>query len=257
MKFKLVIGLVFYATFLALSAPGIAKTAHLLNITAQTRFDADADALYHTLNLKRAGLSFSAFKLALTGYYALQNDHAIATKPILSVIDFTRPSTEKRLFVINLESNTLLQTTWVAHGKNSGDNMAVRFSNIPNSQMSSLGFYVTDTVYIGEHGLSLRLDGVDKGFNDRARDRAIVMHGAAYVSPDTISALGRLGKSLGCPALPMSVSSEIIRLIAGGTTLFAYYPDARYLGKSRYLNLHRAAMAYARRLPRLLADNTR
>ncbi|MNX93944.1 hypothetical protein D3C86_1261590 [compost metagenome] len=143
-------------------------------------------------------------------------------------------STEKRLWIIDLNKKTLLLNTWVAHGQGSGGDKAVNFSNTSESLKSSLGFYVTGEVYNGTHGRSLRLDGMDEGFNSNARRRAIVVHGANYVGPQTISALGRLGRSQGCPAVPQSVVKKVIDNIAGGTVLFINSSDERF--NSKYLD---------------------
>lgn len=211
--------------------------------------------LYRAIGLKAAGLDYKTFELATTGYYALKAENSLSSRGLLSVADFTQASTAKRFYVIDLDKRALVYQTWVAHGKNSGENLARTFSNTPRSHMSSLGFYVTDATYEGQHGLSLYLNGVDRGWNDKARERAIVMHGASYVSEDFIRAYGRLGRSQGCPSLPLEFSEAIIRTIAGRTCLFAYYPDTLYLERSSYLNKHAAALAYRRESERIIAQN--
>jgi hypothetical protein len=148
---------------------------------------------------------------------------------LLTIIDYTRPSTEKRLFVIDLVNGRLLFHTLVAHGKNSGLNIANSFSNTSNSLQSSLGFYTTGEPYLGKHGYSLRLDGLETGINDHARERAIVIHGAPYVSEDFIEAYGRLGRSWGCPALPTQLAGKIIDLIKNGSCLYIHADDEDYL----------------------------
>lgn len=158
--------------------------------------------------------------LAAEGYERI----ADRRKEMLVLADFSRPSDEKRLFVIDMETGELLRETYVAHGRGSGDRYAVRFSNEPGSHCSSLGFYLTDTVYRGKNGYSLRLDGLEPGVNDKARERAIVMHGASYAEEDFIRSAGRLGRSLGCPALPAGESEEIIDLVRDGAVLFIYAP---------------------------------
>lgn len=153
----------------------------------------------------------------------------------LSVIDFSRPSTEPRLWVFDLASHSLLFEELVAHGRNTGDNLATAFSNRSDSHMSSLGVFRTAESYVGANGYSLRLDGLEPGFNDLARDRAIVIHGASYVSPEIARAQGRLGRSLGCPAVRPAIARDLIDRIRGGSLVFAYYPDTDWLAQSRLL----------------------
>ena len=152
----------------------------------------------------------------------------------LTVIDFSRPSTQRRLWVYDLRSRALLFEEFVSHGRNSGMNLATSFSNIAESNMSSLGLYRTAEAYMGKHGYSLRLDGLDRGFNDRARERAIVIHGAEYVSEQITRAQGRLGRSLGCPAVRPEVSRKLIDAVKGGGLVFAYYPDPNWLRTSPF-----------------------
>ena len=153
----------------------------------------------------------------------------------LTVIDYSKPSTEKRLWVYDLTTRELLWEELVAHGQGSGANFAKEFSNQPDSHQTSLGLFVTDTTYVGKNGYSLRLDGLDKGMNDRARERAIVMHGAPYVSDAFVKANGRLGRSWGCPAVSDAVARRLIDSVKGGGLVFAYYPDAEWLKRSKYL----------------------
>ena len=159
-----------------------------------------------------------------------------ATPSTLTVIDFSVPSTERRLFVYDLRSRALLFTEHVSHGRNSGENVPTRFSNEPESFKSSLGLYRAAESYFGKHGYSLRLDGLEKGFNDRARERAIVIHGADYVNAAAAKLQGRLGRSLGCPALRPGIAAKVIDTVKEGGLVFAYYPDAAWLGSSAYLN---------------------
>lgn len=147
-----------------------------------------------------------------------------------------KPSSEKRFYLIDLKNQKLLYNTYVAHGKASGNNYAQLFSNAPNSNMTSLGFYVTDKTYLGKHGLSLYLDGMEKEYNDNARQRAIVMHSADYADKNIVKQLGRLGRSLGCPALPVENYKKIISLISDKTAFYVSYPDEKYLQESVYLN---------------------
>ena len=153
----------------------------------------------------------------------------------LAVIDYSRPSTERRLWVFDLERESLLYREYVAHGRNTGDNLATRFSNAEGSLQSSLGLFRTAETYDGENGYSLRMDGLEPGINDHARPRAIVMHGAWYVDPAQGLRQGRLGRSLGCPALRPEIAREVIDSLKRGQMLFAYYPDDAWLSGSRYL----------------------
>ncbi len=153
----------------------------------------------------------------------------------LGVIDYSRPSTEPRLWVFDLARQRLLFEEWVAHGRNSGDNLTTRFSNREGSYMSSLGGFTAQETYMGGNGYSLRLRGLEPGFNDQARERAIVIHGAPYVNPVAAKRQGRLGRSLGCPAVRPQVARELIDTIRDGTFVFAYYPDQNWLARSRLL----------------------
>ena len=154
----------------------------------------------------------------------------------LTVIDFSQPSTQPRMWVYDLRTRTLLFEDLVSHGRGSGVTMATSFSNLPDSNRSSLGLYRTAETYVGKHGYSLRLDGLEPGFNDRARERAIVMHAAEYVNAATARAQGYLGRSLGCPAVRPEISRQVIDSVKGGGLLFAYYPDPQWLKTSKYLS---------------------
>lgn len=153
----------------------------------------------------------------------------------LTIIDYSKPSTEPRMWVLDLEKRSLLYEELVAHGQGSGENLATRFSNSPDSHQTSLGLFVTDTTYVGRNGYSLKLDGLEPGFNDRARERAIVMHGAPYVNGEISKSLGRLGRSHGCPAVRDGIARELIDRVKGGGLVFAYYPDPNWLERSRFL----------------------
>jgi hypothetical protein len=173
-------------------------------------------------------------ELALRAYECGRDTGAVDGS-LLTVIDYSLPSTERRLWVIDVPRHRILFHELVAHGENSGGNFARAFSNRMGSRQSSLGLFRTEGTYVGGHGVSLRLEGLEPGINDRAMARRIVMHGADYVDADVASSLGRLGRSWGCPALPRPVSRRVIERIKGGTALFAYYPDRRWLGQSRFL----------------------
>lgn len=155
--------------------------------------------------------------------------------PILTIIDYSLPSTEKRLWVIDLAARRILFHELVAHGQNSGDMFSVAFSNELGSRQSSLGLFRTDEVYDGRHGESLKLIGLEAGVNDRAEERKLVIHGAAYVNPNVVARFGQLGRSWGCPAVDRAVHRRIIDRIKGGTAVFAYYPDPQWLRRSEFL----------------------
>lgn len=193
--------------------------------------------IYDTAHLEQSGLSLSVFKKAAIGFYNLKNaGKASDGKSILSIADFDLSSKKKRFWIVDLDQEKLLLNTWVAHGTYSGGDHATNFSNTIESQKSSIGFYVTGEAYRGKHGLSLRLDGMDYGFNSNARQRAIVVHGADYVSQHTIDLLGRLGRSQGCPAVPQELASTVVNTMEGKTVLFINatipYYTSQYLGYS-------------------------
>jgi hypothetical protein len=173
-------------------------------------------------------------RFALKAYGCARSSRVVAPG-ILTIIDYTLPSTARRLWVIDVATRRVLFNELVAHGRASGENYATAFSNEPGSRQSSLGLFRTEDTYNGEHGESLRLSGLEPGINDRAMERAIVMHGAPYVSHTVIAARGELGRSWGCPALERGLERRVIERIKGGTALFAYYPDSRWLRTSRFL----------------------
>jgi hypothetical protein len=193
----------------------------------------DSEVLLESLAEKHENTpSISALDLALEGYEKIENE---LKNPVLTVIDFTLPSTEKRLWIIDVEKKEILLNTVVSHGRNSGMLMAEKFSNQPESNQSSLGFYKTAETYQGKHGYSLRLDGLEEGINDQARNRAIVIHGADYAREEVAKMSGRLGRSLGCPAVPTELSQKLIDLIKDGSLLFIYGQDQQYLTQSPFL----------------------
>ncbi len=169
---------------------------------------------------------------ALSGFEILKKEHSVTRPEVITIIDYSLPSDKKRLWVLDLVEAKVLYHCLVSHGRNSGEVMAENFSNKPGSYTSSPGFYTTGETYFGKHGFSLRLDGIENGINDKARERAIVIHGADYVSSEFIKKNGRLGRSLGCPAVPEELSTEIIETIKDGTCLFVYAPTESYLSKS-------------------------
>jgi hypothetical protein len=178
-------------------------------------------------------VSLEIFNTAVLGYRQIEN---IRKKNIVTIVDFSKPSTEKRFFVIDLKNKQLLFKCLVAHGKNSGENFAKSFSNQSQSLKSCLGFFLTAETYFGEHGYSLRLDGLEQSINDNARTREIVIHGADYVSEQFIKKYGRLGRSWGCPALPQETSKEVIDKISNGSCLFIYGVDNSYKENSSFIN---------------------
>jgi hypothetical protein len=194
---------------------------------------AEVNSLYETLQLSAHGLTFHAFALALNGMRQLEEKGCLGNCNILSIVDLSQSANKKRLYILDLETRQVICQTYVAHGRNSGEEFASSFSNQPSSNKSSLGFYVTAEKYEGDHGLSLRLEGMEKGINDNAFDRAIVIHGADYVSDQFIFENGRLGRSLGCPAVSMDEISTVVNLLDGRSCLFIYYPDAGYMRSTR------------------------
>ena len=199
-----------------------------------------AREIYKQAKLHQAGLAFPVFEKALTGYYNLKKSGKTSDRSLLTIADFDQLSTRKRLYLIDLDAQKIVLNTWVAHGQRSGADEAVKFSNTNDSFSSSLGFYVTGEAYTGSHGKSLRLDGLDSGYNDNARLRSIVIHGAPYVSAETISALGRLGRSQGCPAVAPELCDQVINALGDKSVLFINKSDKDYA--SPYLDEHAAAV---------------
>jgi hypothetical protein len=206
-------------------------------------FRAHMAELYHDTGLEGC-LDYGVFEVAMIGYYNLLRSGDVPRDSIITIIDYTRPSAEERLLVLDLDARALLYTSLVAHGMNSGEECAETFSNEPGSLQTSLGFYVTGQEYIGVHGKAMRLSGVDTTFNDRAEERYIVVHGAWYCTDDFVEEYGRLGRSWGCPVLPPDVAPEIIDTIKGGTCLFAYYDDDEYLDNSTRLDIEAAVREF-------------
>lgn len=192
--------------------------------------------VYNDLKSNNENLpSLEVFQHAMRGYEKIRKEQEVR-EDVITVVDFSLPSTEKRMWVIDLENNKVLFHNLVAHGQGTGGNMAEKFSNIHESHQSSIGFFLTSELYTGKHGLSLRLDGLEEDFNDNARDRAIVMHGADYVSESFITSQGRLGRSFGCPAVPNEMNEDIVNTIAKKSVMFLYYPDYFYIKQSAFFN---------------------
>lgn len=192
--------------------------------------------LYDAIELQKYELPFEAFKYGMTGYISLLREGKLNDKGLLTIIDFTKSSNLKRFYTIDLLNLAVKFHTYVSHGKNTGEAMAKSFSNTIHSNQSSLGFYVTAETYVGSKGYSLKLDGMEKGYNDKIRERAVVMHNADYVSEYWIKTYGRLGRSQGCPALPNEIGKKVIDTIKNRTAIFAYFNDDAYLNSSFYLN---------------------
>ena len=188
--------------------------------------------IYDSLKLGSLGLTQTVFDYAYQGFSYLKEIGKISNDHIISIVDFSKSSAQKRLFIIDLKSMKVLFNTYVAHGQNSGEEYARQFSNSIESDESSLGFYETADTYMGKNGYSLRLEGLEKGFNDNAYEREIVMHGASYVNEQLIRKRGYIGRSWGCPAVPQRLHKYIINKIKNGTCLFIYSPDRNYITHS-------------------------
>lgn len=205
-------------------------------------FEATLESNFEQMQLDRYGLDFDAFRYAMIGYYNMKAAGKLENEDIITIIDFNKASTEKRFYTIDLNRGEVIFHSLVSHGQNTGGNYATDFSNTPNTNKSSMGFYLTAETYTGKHGHSLRLDGMDKDFNHNARDRAIVMHGADYVNESITKKLGRLGRSWGCPALPYGLHEEVIETIKNKSLIFAYYKSENYLQSSELLDINKALM---------------
>lgn len=204
--------------------PKILKT-NVLKVNTEL---SSAEEIYNNLDSANFSLpNLESFKEALVGFNKLKEQGKVS-KNIITLIDFSLSANTKRLWVIDLDTRTILLHSLVAHGRNTGQEYANSFSNAAESYKSSLGFYLTAEVYNGKHGKSLRLDGIEKGINDNARNRAVVVHGANYVSNSFIQNNKRLGRSLGCPAVPVEITNKLIETIQNKTCLFIYYPSKSY-----------------------------
>ena len=211
---------------------------HTVSLPAASAPPAVTDSRFGALLKLAPRLSPQALKAALTALNRLQAAGARVRSDVLAVIDYTKPSSERRLWVFDLAHSRVLFEELTAHGKNSGDSQAVRFSNAPNSLMTSVGAFLTGETYTGKHGLSLRLQGLEKGFNDNSLERAIVIHAAAYVSDSIAKAKGQIGRSWGCPAVRPEVSRRLIETVQGGALLLAYYPERSWLQNSKLAGLN-------------------
>ncbi|HZL08583.1 MAG TPA: murein L,D-transpeptidase catalytic domain family protein [Prolixibacteraceae bacterium] len=193
--------------------------------------------LYTFVHLADSGLSRDVFNLAIKGLNKLDINGKLQNPNIVTIADYSQSSNKKRLYVIDLKNKKLLFNTYVAHGRNTGEEYARSFSNEEGSHKSSLGFYITEHSIVGSHtGFSLLINGVEKGFNDHAVERAIIMHAAEYATENFIKKYGRLGRSYGCPSVPPEMNKPIIDAIQGGTCLFLYNPNKDYISQSALLN---------------------
>lgn len=213
------------------------KNAAVKNASTEdlTSAEAVSNKLYDSLKLNELGLSKEVLQMAYKGQQQLLNNGVLNNDAVVAIADFSQPSSQKRLYIIDTKNYRVLFNTYVAHGRNSGLTYAERFSNRPESLESSLGFYVTKNTYFGKHGLSLKLEGLEKGFNDNAEARAIVLHGAEYIGTSRADA-AYMGRSFGCPAVPQAQSETVINLLKNGTCLFLYHPTEQYLHGSKILN---------------------
>lgn len=195
-----------------------------------------ASALYDAWALASAGLSRDAFEKAYKGFKLLQEKNLLKKSNLLTIVDYSLPSVQKRLFVLEITSGKILFHSLVAHGRNSGREYATDFSNAGESHKTSLGFFITQGTYRGGNGYSLKLKGCESGINCNALNRAIVMHGAGYVSERFIRQNGYLGRSYGCPSVPVEISRKIIDVIKNGSCMFLYHPSRNYTVRSKILN---------------------
>jgi hypothetical protein len=198
--------------------------------------DVEVSLLYDSLQLEKFGLKKEAFIYAYTGYKNLTEKGVFNKEGIITICDFSQSSKNKRLYLIDLNNYKLLLNTYVAHGRNSGGEFAKKFSNKPQSLQSSLGFYKTKETYFGSHGLALTIAGLEKGINDKAERRKIVVHGSDYIGDNYLRFSKYMGRSFGCPAIPKKYTNQLINTIKNGSCLFIYHPDKYYLAGSKILN---------------------
>lgn len=196
--------------------------------------NSDVKTEINHLSQKAPELNKKVLAYALTAYHKASNKGAVK-KPVLTVIDYSLPSSKQRMWIFDVNKERLLYQTYVAHGQNSGMTIPNHFSNQSSSKATSLGTFVTKDTYIGHKGYSLNLQGLEKGFNDNAYNRRVVMHGAWYMEPSFIKQSGRAGRSWGCPSIAQSLAKPVINAIKGGSVIFAYYPDRNYLSHSSFV----------------------
>lgn len=213
-----------------------AEEGEVVNVTPRKKIIQKAHSLYDQIDFGKDPLNAEVFARAYFGFLNLKEEEQSGlSKNVLSICDFSLSSNVPRLWVIDLDKKKVLFHTLVAHGQGTGDEFATKFSNRESSHQSSMGFFVTRDTYNGDNGYSMRLSGMDPGYNNNAMDRAIVMHGADYVSTSFIRANQRLGRSWGCPAVSRELAKPIIDAIKDGSCLFIYYPDKKYFASSQWL----------------------
>jgi hypothetical protein len=237
MKLKLK-HLVFFIALLGISAWGPFTSPFSFSTITASENNPDsrewvAEEL-RVINPQAGNLNPDVLKLSLNAYIKARHQ-GLDEKQLLTIIDYSKPSTERRLWVVDLKRGKILFNTWVSHGKNSGNINATSFSNQPGSLKSSIGVFLTEATYMGGNGYSLRLSGLEHGINDNALRRDIVMHGAWYVNPNVIEKYGQIGRSWGCPAVSPSLAQPLIDTIKNKTLVVVYYPDQNWLNKSTYL----------------------
>lgn len=219
-------------SLLALASGLFAMTVNAASPVSQT---SSVQTELQQFSNRVSGLNPKALQLGLEAYNKARQE-GLDSQQILTIIDYTKPSTARRLWVLDLKDNSVLFNEYVAHGQNSGGNYATAFSDRPESLETSLGVFLTESTYQGKHGYSLRVKGLEKGFNDRAEARDIVFHSANYVTAQFAEQHGRLGRSWGCFAVSPAVADSLIHTIKNGTVVFAYYPDPTWLAKSQFLS---------------------
>ncbi len=219
------------STLIIYTSPEVEGIRTVANVLTQ-----EADNLYDSIRLKRFGLARKAFEYAWRGYKYLLSERRLNNNEVISICDFSQSSRSRRLYVIDVLQKKVLVNTYVAHGHNSGGEYASSFSNSPESHKSSLGFYITGSTYYGDHGLALKIEGQERGINDRADERNIVVHGSKYVGPNYLRYNRMNGRSYGCPAVPEKDTRKVIETIKDGSCLFIYHPAKYYLSKSKILN---------------------
>lgn len=260
-KIILAVSLSFVSTLFLINAEATEPNKRNIVVTetnpvAKDKTRQHIQRLYNQIDFgKGEQLDVTVFEKAMTGYLNLKAAGKLnQDKEILTVADFSQSSTKNRLWVIDLDAKKVLYNTYVAHGQGSGGEFATRFSNVDGTHASSMGFFVTGNTYVGQHGNSLRLNGMDKGYNDAALRRAIVIHAADYVNKNIIKSQGRLGRSWGCPALAPELAQPIINKIKDGTCLFIYTPDKSYQQTAVWLN-KKPVVGEDYFAPQPLADN--
>lgn len=235
MMYKLISFCIFFILFWAVNPASAYKPRTAFNFFFDSVQLTKSDILFDSLNLGKMGLGRRAYDYAMLGYNVLKAKRKLSNDNILSIIDFSLPSGKKRLFVIDVKNYKLLFVTYVAHGKNTGLDKALYFSNEHESNKSSVGFYTTLATYSGTHGYSMRLQGQEIGFNNNALERDIVVHSANYVDESVVKSQGYIGRSLGCPALSPAIYKQVINKIKNGTCLFVYGNDNKYIINSKFL----------------------